>query len=107
MKYLIIILGLLFITSSHAENKYYFDAGQDREVVDVSGLKTLEQINFEKKGDFVDITAEVKAKREADKIIEEETKLQKEIENKEKKEAIKSKLGLADEDLEDLKTILR
>ena len=39
-------------------NKIYFDTKQNKEVVDLSGLKTIEQINREFNGDFVDITQE-------------------------------------------------
>lgn len=54
----------------------YFDKIQNKEVVDVSGEKTPEQINEEFTGDFVDITDERNAKIETDKLrVEEEAKL--------------------------------
>ncbi len=107
MKILLVILFLSFPVFCLAENKIYFDTNKNMEVCDISGLKTVEQINKEFKGNFTDVTKERTKQLEENKISAKEKVDQKEADNKQKEKAIKQKLNLSDKEFEDLKEILK
>ncbi len=98
---------LMFFSYCMAENKVYYDAVKNHEVIDVSGIKTITQINKEFNGNFTDITADKIAQRETNKLVENENLKQKEVERQVKEKAIKTKLNLTDEDFNNLKDALK
>ena len=79
MKIFFMIILLLFCGLAYAENRVYVDNSKQLEVVDLSGLKTLEQINAEFKGNFIEVTTERKVKEEADKIVADELSAKKDL----------------------------
>jgi hypothetical protein len=108
MKNIILIILVLLITSiCYAENKIFYDDAQKKEVCDLSGKKTVEEINQEFNGDFTDITAErEQAKLDNIASIEAAKEAQK-IEVSQKTEKIMQKLNLTSQDIADLKEILK
>ena len=66
-KILIILVLILLFKISYAENKIYVDVVKNLEVCDLSGAKTLDQINSEFGGNFIDVTAERKLKENQNK----------------------------------------
>jgi len=103
--FLIIILSL-FCGLIYAENKIYYDEGKKIEVCDVSGIKTLAQINIEFNGNFRDVTAEREIKIEQNKLEAKEKSIQKENIREQKREEIKQKLGLSEQDWKNLIEVL-
>lgn len=103
MKRLFIVISMLCLCAvCYAEVKVYVDNSTGKEVQDLSGEKTLSDINSQLNGTFVDITEERKA--EEDKIAEDKEKALKE------KEKVKSlainklkSLGLTEEEISSLK----
>ena len=109
MKIFILILSyiIFFCCNIFAGTRIYYDAAQNLEVHDTSGEKSLIRINEEFKGNFVDITGEIKAKENVIKENRESNRERKKQEIEQKKERIKSKLGLTDNYINDIKEILK
>lgn len=67
MKSLVLFLGILFIAGiCLADTKIYYDDTQGKEVQDISGVIPVEQINYQFKGNFKDITVQKKEKVKQD-----------------------------------------
>jgi hypothetical protein len=108
MRFLSIFLGILFIVSvSFAENRIYRDVSQNKEVVDVSGVKTLDTINKDFSGNFTDVTDEVNAKIQLEKDKAKDNAQEIEIAKQAKAEELKKKLNLDEQDWQDLKQCLK
>lgn len=103
MKTLFIVISILCLCAvSHAEVKVYVDKSTGKEVQDLSGEKTLSDINSQLNGTFVDITEERKA--EENKIAEDKEKALKEKEKVKSLAVNKLKsLGLTEEEISSLK----
>lgn len=106
-KILLIIILVLLSSAVFAGTVIYFDAEKNLEVVDVSGQKTLGQINEEFKGKFADVTDERAKKIEAVELAQKEKAEQKEALKKQKEEKLRIKLNLSEQDWEDLKEVLK
>ena len=102
MRILIMVLTLILLTSfACAENKIYYDYDSKKEVCDLSGAKTIQQINSEFNGNFIDITAERKL-IEVQNAIDAENKI-KDIQLKHKSASDKLEaLGLTKEEIDTL-----
>jgi len=89
MKILIIAVILCIPFVCVADNKIYFDTAKNLEVVDLSGVKTIQQINSSFHGNFTDVTSQRKLSEKQSenqqKIITDKEKL---IQDKIREQAI-------------------
>lgn len=70
-------------------NKIYYDAVKQLEVCDLSGVKSLEQINAEFNGNFVDITKDrINAAIASKAIVEANNEIESLIQSKIREQAI-------------------
>ena len=117
-KILIVIISLLFVSNCYAVQKIFYDPISKKEIVDVSGKKTKEEVEKEfglqniqevtinelqDSYEIVDNELKIKynyrkEREDRDKLIEQNKKQQ--------EEKIKQKLNLTDEEWEDLKGAL-
>lgn len=117
ISYLVILITLVSFSISYAGQKVFYDPVSGKEIVDISGKKTREQIKSEFNLTQVEETAladgdgyRVKngAVEKYDRKAEAEAaKNQKEQDRQAKEDAIKQKLGLTNKEFEDLREALK
>lgn len=64
MKRFFLLMFLFCSTLAYADNKVYVDKSKGKEVIDLDGKKTIEEINKEFNGNFAEVTAERKTAEE-------------------------------------------
>lgn len=114
----IIVLSLALVSNSYAMQKVYYNPTSGKQIVDISGNKTMDKIKQEfGQADYqvieIDENTEGvkvedgKLKKYNYKEENEKIRQDKEKQIKLKEDKIKEKLGLSNSELQDLKEILR
>ena len=107
MKYILSLLFILGIISPCYATKTYYSASKNLRIDDGTERKTISQLQQEFNcNDLVDITAQVNSKASADKLAAQQRATVNALTQQQAVTAIKTKLGLTDTDMQNLRTAL-
>ena len=113
---LFLIFFMMNLSISYAEKNLFYDSINNREIVDISGKKTVDDIKKEyniadvqqikvKDNEGIKIVNNQAVKYDIDKETK-DFKDQRDVARKQKEDIVKQKLNLSDQDFQDLKDAL-